>query len=63
MEEQIVWIGSGVCELMHTAGVLDAPVDACGDHPNMLSFGVMVVVLGGIAAVMLSVMGRGIRPR
>ena len=32
---------------MQTAGVLDAPNDGCCDDRNMLTFGVIVVVLGG----------------
>lgn len=61
-KEAVIKLGSTACALFHTAGILDAPIDACSDPRDMLVFGGLMIVLGEIVALMLLVLGRGIKP-
>ncbi len=62
MEEAVIWGGSTICHALRALGSVDAPVEACSNSRDMLVFGGLMVLLGGIALAMLSVIGRGIRP-
>jgi hypothetical protein len=61
VNDALVWIGSNMCLLLHKIGAVQSSF-ACDDPRGMAVFGGAVLLLGGISAVMLSVMGRGIDP-
>jgi len=50
-----------MCGVSHLMGILDVPIEACGDPRDMVVFGGLMLLLSGIAAVMLLVIGRGIK--
>lgn len=62
VEEAVIRLGSTACALFHTAGILDAPIETCSDPRDMAVFGGLIIVLAGIVALMLLVLGRGIKP-
>ena len=62
VEEVVIRLGSKVCGLFHTLGILDASIETCSDPEDMIAFGGSMFVLGGIAAMMLLVLGRAVKP-
>jgi hypothetical protein len=63
VDEAVIWIGASMCRLLQPLGALDGAAQMCGEPGPMMAFGSMTILMGGIAAAMLSVMGRNIRPR
>jgi len=61
VEEAVIRLGSTMCGVSHLMGILDVPIEACGDPRDMVVFGGLMLLLSGIAAVMLLVIGRGIK--
>ena len=59
MEEAVTRLGSTVCGLFQAFGILNAPIEVCSDPEDMIAFGGSMLVLGGIVAMMLLVLGRG----
>jgi hypothetical protein len=62
VEEAIIWSGAAVCHALRFLGSMDGPVEVCSSPRDMLVFGGLIMLLGGVALTMLSVIGRGIRP-
>jgi len=62
VEEAVTKLGSTMCSLFHAVGILDAPIEACSDPRDMVVFGGLMLFLSGIAATMLLVIGRSIKP-
>jgi hypothetical protein len=61
VEEAVTTLGSTMCGLIHALGILDAPISTCSDPEDMIAFGGSMLVLSGIAAMMLFVLGRGVK--
>jgi hypothetical protein len=62
VEEAVINLGSTMCELLRVVGILDAPIETCSDPRDMVVFGGLMIVLGGVVVVMILVLGRGIKP-
>jgi hypothetical protein len=52
-----------MCRLLYPIGAIDGSPQVCGEPRDMLVFGSMMILMGGIAVTMASVMGRNVRPK
>jgi hypothetical protein len=63
VHDTVILIGSTMCRLLYPIGAIDGSVQVCGEPRDMLVFGGMMILMGGIAVTMASVMGRNVRPK
>lgn len=63
MNDTVIWVGSTMCRLLYPIGAIDGSAQVCGEPRDMIVFGGMMILMGGVATAMLSVMGRNVRPR
>jgi hypothetical protein len=63
VNDTVLWIGASLCRFLQPFGGLDAAVESCGEPRQTMALGTMALLMSGISATMLAVMGRNISPR